>query len=65
MKKGKEKYVSPQTERIQVELEQGFMRGSITPQNPDSQSGRVEEHQVNDDFGFTFGHNDWDNVSQQ
>lgn len=65
MKKGKEKYVSPQTERIQVELEQGFMRGSINPENPNSESGKIEEHQVNDGFGFTFDDNEWDNVSQQ
>ena len=65
MKKGKEKYVSPQTERIQVELEQGFMRGSINPENPNNESGKIEEHQVNDDFGFSFDGNDWDNVSQQ
>ncbi len=60
MKKGKEKYVSPQTERIQVELEQGFMRGSINPKNPNDESGKIEEHQVNEDFDFTFKDQDWD-----
>ena len=61
----KKEYVSPQTERIQVELEQGFMRGSINPENPNNDNGKIEEHQVNDRFGFTFDDNDWDNIRQQ
>lgn len=61
----KSKYVAPSTQRVTVELEQGFMNGSVNPENPNADNGRIEEHKVNDDFGFTFGHNDWDNVSQQ
>lgn len=63
--KNKEKYESPFTKKTQVNLESGFMNGSVNPENPNADNGRIEEHKVNDDFGFTFGHNDWDNVSQQ
>ena len=43
-----------------VELEQGFMNASANVQNPDENNGRIEEHQINQDFGFTFDDNDWD-----
>lgn len=62
----KKEYVSPQTERIQVELEQGFMSGgSANVQNPNEDNGRIEEHRVNSDFDFTFDDQEWDNVGKQ
>ena len=44
-------YESPLTMRTQVQLEKGFMKASVTVKN-DKENGRVEEHQVNQDFGY-------------
>lgn len=68
MKKDKAKieYESPQTRRTLVSLESGICAGSINPENPDNeQEGRIESHQVNEDFSFTFDDQEWDNVGQQ
>lgn len=61
MKKDKEKakYISPQTRKIVVKLESSICAGSIDP-NPENGNGSIEEHKVNEDFGFTFDNNDWD-----
>lgn len=57
----KSKYVAPSTQRVTVELEQGFMTGSANVRNPNEDNGQIEEHQVNQDFGFTFEDgNAWD-----
>ncbi len=56
----KKTYVAPDTEMRIVELEQGFMNASANVQNPDESNGQIEEHQINQDFGFTFDDNDWD-----
>lgn len=53
-------YVAPETEMRTVELEQGFMNGSVNPENPNADNGRIEEHKINQGFGFTFDNNDWD-----
>lgn len=50
----KKTYVAPETEMRIVELEQGFMNASADIQNPDSGTGRIQEHEVNQDFDFTF-----------
>lgn len=46
-------YESPLTVRAQVQVEKGFMKASVTVKNEDTDNGRVEEHQVNQDFGYT------------
>lgn len=52
-------YESPLTMRTQVQLEKGFMKASVTVKN-DKENGRVEEHQVNQDFGYTLdAGNEW------
>lgn len=56
----KNKYVAPFTRRVTVELEQGFMSSSANVQNPNEENGRIEKHQINQDFGFDFDDNDWD-----
>lgn len=45
------KYESPLTVRAQVQLEKGFMKASVTVTN-DKDNGRVQEHQVNQDFKY-------------
>ena len=52
-------YESPLTVRTQVQVEKGFMKASVTVKN-DKENGRVEEHQVNQDFGYTLdAGNEW------
>lgn len=46
-------YESPLTMRTQVQVEKGFMKASVTVKNDNTDNGRVEEHQVNQDFGYT------------
>lgn len=53
-------YESPLTVRAQVQVEKGFMKASVTVKNDNTDNGRVEEHQVNQDFGYTLdGGNVW------
>ena len=53
-------YESPLTMRTQVQLEKGFMKASVTVKNDNTDNGRVEEHQVNQDFGYTLNAgNEW------
>lgn len=59
--KEKEKYESPLTKKTTVSLENGICAASADVQNPnDKYNGQIQEHQVNQDFGFTFDDNDWD-----
>lgn len=63
MKKYKEKtmYESPQTRRTLVNMESGICVSSADIKNPDNKdNGRIEEHQVNTDFGFSFEQQQWD-----
>lgn len=59
--KEKEKYESPLTKKTTVSLENGICAASADVQNPnDKNNGQIQEHQVNQNFGFTFDDNDWD-----
>lgn len=62
MKKDKEraKYESPQTTETIVSLESGICAASADVQNPDDNNGRIEEHQVNTDFNYSFNDQGWD-----
>lgn len=62
MKNQKQKeYESPQTTFVEVELEGNFC-ASADVQNPQGESGQIEEHKVNQDFHFSFDGNTWDRV---
>lgn len=55
-------YEAPRTERIQVEMEGGFICSSADVENPnDKTNGQIEEHQVNTDFSnnVSFGDEGW------
>lgn len=53
-------YESPLTVRAQVQVEKGFMKASVTVKNDNTDNGRVEEHQVNQDFGYKLdAGNEW------
>ena len=60
-KEQKEKYESPSIRKTQVNLENGFMSASADIQNPnDAGTGQIKEHEVNNDFGFAFEEQQWD-----
>lgn len=63
MKKNKEKatYESPQTKKTAVSLESGFMQSSADIKNPNNDdNGKIEKHEVNTDFNFSFQDQEWD-----
>lgn len=62
MKKDKEraKYESPQTTETFVSLESGICAASADIKNPNEDNGRIEEHQVNTDFNYSFNDQGWD-----
>ena len=48
-------------EEIIVEMENGFLGGSADVQNPNTDQGRINAHEVNTDFtGGDFSKTDWD-----
>ena len=57
MMKEKRLYQSPWTRRDVVELEDGFC-GSVVVVN--ESPAKLEEHEVNTDFGTSFATNAWD-----
>ena len=60
--KEKRKYESPLMERTLVELEDGFCAASADVQNPNEDYGRINYHEVNDDFSKAadFSGTEWD-----
>lgn len=59
-------YESPLTVRAQVQVEKGFMKASVTVKNDNKDSGRVEEHRVNQDFDFELdANNTWSDISNK
>ena len=60
MDKEKELYESPQTKMTSVKLESGICATSGNFHNPNEDNGRIEEHQVNQDFDYTYDDQTWD-----
>lgn len=62
MKKSKEKskYESPQTTETLVSLENSICAASADVKNPNEDNGRIQEHEVNQDFNFNFADQDWE-----
>lgn len=53
-------YESPLTVRAQVQVEKGFMKASVTVKNDIKDNGRVEEHEVNQNFTYELdANNTW------
>lgn len=53
--KTEKQYVAPQTQHVEVELEQGFMKASVYEGGTENASGvTIEEHQVNKTVGNYF-----------
>lgn len=50
----KKKYISPRTEKTEVELEQGFMSASVFEERENTENLTIENQQVSDDvFDFS------------
>lgn len=58
--KEKEKYESPLTKKTTVSLENGICAASADVKNPNDDNGKIQEHEVNDAFGFNFDEQQWD-----
>lgn len=60
----KMKYVAPQTKSSEVELEQGFMAGSVFREEKDTESLPIDNQTLGNEFNFTNGNEDngngWD-----
>lgn len=53
-------YEAPVTERFQIEMEGGFCSGSADVENPNKDTGRIENHEVNIEFtGGDFSAETW------
>ena len=52
-------YLSPSTFRSRIEVESAFCGASSEVTNPDTTSGRIDEHSVNIDFGGDFSESLW------
>ena len=53
-------YEAPKTERFQIEMEGGFCSGSADVENPNKDTGRIENHEVNTQFtGGDFSAETW------
>ena len=60
----KSKYVAPSTQRVTVELEQGFMGSSVfDPENQQDDGVSIEGHEVGNTGDYT--NIGWDNQSGQ
>jgi hypothetical protein len=53
-------YEAPITECFHVEMEGAFCSGSADVDNPNTETGQIEEHKTNTDFSADFGGTGWD-----
>ena len=56
----KKDYESPSLSLRRIELESGFCSASADVTNPESTSGGIDEHSINDGFGGDFSKSEWD-----
>lgn len=61
MKNQKQKeYETPQTTFVEVELEGNFCASADVKNPNDDTYGKIQEHEVNTDFKFSFDVEEWD-----
>ena len=51
--KTEKQYVAPQTQHVEVELEQGFMKASVFEEKENTESLTIEDHKVDETFDFS------------
>ena len=59
----KKVYETPFTTHVRVEMESQLCAGSSEVRNPESTSGGIDEHSINDGFGGDFSESGWDTNS--
>lgn len=59
MVKKKQPYESPEIKATQVEIESSICSGSVEFENPNESVGKIEAQEVNTDFGYDLGSDDW------
>ena len=52
-------YLSPSTFRSRIEVESAFCGASSEVTNSNKDSGRIDEHSINDGFGGDFSGLEW------
>ena len=60
----REAYAAPTTRLIQVETESAICGGSVDIANPNSDLGRINDQQVNNDFSSDFTTGGWSELNQ-
>ena len=59
-------YETLSMEEIVVEMEDGFLGGSVDVKNPNADNRRIESHKVNTEFtGGDFSEDAWDSAPGQ
>lgn len=56
--KTEKQYVAPQTQHVEVELENGFMSASVFEKKENTESLTIENHKVDETFDFS--NDSWD-----
>ncbi len=56
----KKKYETPSVSLSRIEVENSICSASAEITNPDKNSGRIDEHSINDDFSGNFSGSEWD-----
>lgn len=56
--KTEKQYVAPQTQHVEVELENGFMSASVFEKKENTESLTIEDHKVDETFDFS--NDSWD-----
>ena len=56
----KKVYETPFTTHVRVEMEGRLCAGSATVKNPNEDTGRIDAHEVNQDFSGDFSGSEWD-----
>ncbi|MGM9768173.1 MAG: hypothetical protein ACI3Z0_06900, partial [Candidatus Cryptobacteroides sp.] len=56
----KKEYQAPLLSVCRIEMESGFCSASSEVTNPDTDSGRIDEHKTNTDFSGDFSSGSWD-----
>ena len=56
----KKKYETPSVSLSRIEVENSICSASAEITKPDKNSGRIDEHSINDDFSGNFSGSEWD-----
>ena len=61
-------YEAPVTKLFRIEMESGFCSGSAEVENPNTENGKINNHEINTGFGVDsagesiFGEDSWETI---